>query len=191
MNVNSGRRVALSWQAQQNLAGGKKNVDAARKVAAAVVVLPLIAGSLVLRLLKGGEPRVSGSIGAAEKAVVRRALRERLDALVSRETAFRLSSVLPFAWRRVHVIGAMEDARAAFPHLDPDTVRRLGSERSDVLVIEREPQGLVRIDLGADYSLVAAGGAGLSGPDILVSSIRIAGVRHLHLTTTDAAVPTP
>lgn len=191
MNVNSGRRVALSWQAQQNLAGGKKNVDAARKVAAAVVVLPLIAGSLVLRLLKGGEPRVSGSIGAAEKAVVRRALRERLDALVSRETAFRLSSVLPFAWRRVHVIGAMEDARAAFPHLDPDTVRRLGSERSDVLVIEREPQGLVRIDLGADYSLVAAGGAGLSGPDILVSSIRIAGVRHLHLTTTDAPVPTP
>jgi hypothetical protein len=95
--------------------------------------------------------------------------------------------VLPFAWRRVHVVGALEDARIVFPDLDAETARRLGSERSDVLVIEREPEGLVRIDLGSDHNLVAAGSAGLSGPDILVSPIRIAGVRHLQLAA--AAAP--
>jgi hypothetical protein len=192
MDVNSGRRFPLSWRAQQDLAGGvkedgiKESMDAARKIAASVVLLPLIAGSLVFRVLKGAEPRVSGRIGRAEKAVLRRALRDRLDALVSRETAFRLSSVLPFAWRRVHVVGAMEDARTLFPNLDAEAARRLGSERSDVLVIEREPDGLVRIDLGAEHSLVGAGRIGLGGPDILVSPIRIAGVRHLQLAAAGA-----
>jgi hypothetical protein len=190
MDVNSGRRFPLSWQTQQNLAVEvekgriQENGDAARRIAASVVLLPLLAGSLVFRMLKGAEPRVSGRIGRAEKAAVRRAFRDRLDALVSAGTAFRLSSVLPFAWRRVHVIGAMEDARTLFPDLDAEAARRLGSERSDVLVIERERGGLVRIDLGAEHSLVAAGSTGLCGPDILVSPIRIAGVRHLQLAAT-------
>ncbi|MFO1152841.1 MAG: hypothetical protein U1E42_04110 [Rhodospirillales bacterium] len=203
MDGHSERRQTISWLPRDDFAdtaaaGGRKW----RRVALSVAVLPLIfLGSVVLHALRGAQPRISGHIGRAEKTALRRALRERLDALTTRGTAFRLSAVLPFAWRRVHVVGAMEDARAAFPHLDDKIARRLGSERSDVLVILREPDGLVRIDLGTDHSLVAAraggpgggrdGDGGLGGHDIIVSPIHIAGVRHLQLAEVGAsAAPT-
>ncbi len=189
MELDERRResVAVSSWAVRNEAAAA--VDAGLKAAAgtatSALLLPLVvAGSALLYALKGGMPRISGRVGGSEKAAMRRALRSRLAALVSAGTAFRLSSVLSFAWQRVHVVGAMEDARRAFPHLDAATARRLGSERSDVLVIVRAPDDLVRIDLGPDYSLVSADPAGLAGPDILVSTIRIAGVRHLRLAST-------
>ena len=188
MNVNSGRRQSISWALREHATEPvEETIGKGKRIAAAALLLPLVAVAAFLAgLLSGGEPRVSGNIGRAEKAALRRALRRRLADLVGRGTGFRLSSVLPFAWQRVYAVGAMEDVRGALPHLDADTARRLGSDRSDVLVIVREPDGLVRIDFGTDYSLVSADAAGLAGPDILVSAIRIAGVRHLHLAAADA-----
>jgi hypothetical protein len=187
MGVNGRAGGSLSWHGEGAAASVVRARRSAGRSAGSALRLPLIAaGSALLYALKGGAPRISGSIARKEKAAVHRTLRRRLAALVAEGTAFRLSSVLPFTWCSVHVVAAMEDARAVLSHLDADAADRLGSDRSDVLVIVRAPDALVRIDFGADYSLVAADPAGLSGTDVLVSMIRIAGVRHLHLA---AAVP--
>ena len=183
MDVNGRRSGSLSWRSRDEPAAVvDAGLNAAARSAGSALLLPaVVAGSALLYALRGGVPRISGSVGRAERTALRRALRRRLAELMAGGAAFRLSSVLPFPWRRAHVIGQMEDARAAFPHLDVDAARRLGSDRGDVLVIVRAPEGLVRIDLGPDYGLVAADPAGLEGPDVVVSTISIAGVRHLHL----------
>ncbi|MFO1129663.1 MAG: hypothetical protein U1E66_14655 [Rhodospirillales bacterium] len=194
MTIHSGRRPLTAWVLRQgDTAAPAEALGRGRRILAAALVLPLIvATSVVARLLRGGEPRVSGRIGRAEKTALRRAFRARLTALLAEGTPFPLSSVLPFSWRRVYVIAAMEDPRGAIPSLDPERARRLGSDRSDVLLIEREPEGLVRIDFGTGHNLVSADPAGLGGSidgDIVVSAVRIAGVRYLRLGAAGAPEP--